>query len=74
MSGIKKRVIDLEHRRAKQYEPMKIVWTEIGKENEVEPPEPGELVIYWDTDGEIGSYRYDPNKPNGGKPDKKGGK
>ena len=68
MKKLEKRLSDLEQKRAKRWEPLNIQWIDTEAGEKMEPPEPGTLVIYWGAGDEIGSYRYDPTKPDGGRP------
>lgn len=78
MKKLEKRLSDLEQKRAKRWEPLNIQWIDTEAGEKMVPPEPGALVIYWGAGDDIGSYIYDPTKPNGGRPIKtrksKGGK
>lgn len=65
--NINERIGKLENKAGEEWHPLEIIWTDVEAGEKMEPPEPGTLIIYWDPDDEIGSYRYDPTKPNGGK-------
>ena len=69
MSSNKGRLKSLERKqpKAKEWTPIKIYWLDEGEEIDP-PPAPGTRILYWDQFDNIGSYRYDPNKPNGGQP------
>jgi len=71
MKRLEKRLADLEQKQGKQWEPLNIQWINAEAGEKMTPPEPGALVIYWGAGDEIVTYRYDPNKPNGGRPEKK---
>lgn len=73
MSSNETRLKELERKRPKKWEPLNIVWLNAEAGEKMKPPKPGTLIIYWGAGEDIGSYRYDPNKPNGGRPIKKGG-
>lgn len=64
MNTLKKRIEKLE-KSGQPDTKINIIWLEEGEKYE---PEPGTLVIYWGAGDDIGSYRYDPTKPNGGRP------
>ena len=72
ITGIEKKLTELESQRAKELPALRIIWidTEAGKEPEPEL-EPGTYVIEWGEGDDIVSYRHDPSKPNGGRPDPK---
>lgn len=71
MTKLEKRLAELEQRRAKQWAPLNIVWLDVEAGGKWQPTKPGTLVIYWGAGDDIGSYRYNPDKPNGGRPEKK---
>ena len=69
MSSNKGRLRALEGKQPKadQGKAIKIYW--LDEDEEIDPPpKPGTRILYWDEFDNIGFYRYDPNKPNGGQP------
>lgn len=70
MSSNKGRLKALERKqpKAKEWTPINIQWIDSEAGEKMEPPKPGTLMLYWDQFDNIGTYRYDPNKPNGGQP------
>lgn len=76
MTEVKRRVAAIEKKPAEiesrpEWQPIKIIWVDIEGEERTDPAAPGTLIIYWDEYDNIGSYRFDPNKPNGGRPEPK---
>lgn len=71
ITGIEKKLTEIEDRRAKEMPPLRVIWEDIETGEQTEPIEPGTWVIEWGAGDEIVTYRHDPSKPNGGRPDKK---
>ena len=76
MTEVKKRIAAIEKKLAEiesgqELQNLRIIWVNSEAGEKPEPLEPGTLIIYWGAGDEIGTYRYDPKKPNGGEPDKK---
>ena len=73
MTEVKRRVAAIEKKLAEiesgqELQTLRIIWVNSEAGEKPEPLEPGTLIIYWGEDDNIGSYRYNPNKPNGGRP------
>ncbi len=73
MSEVKKRVAAIEKKLAEiesrpELPTLRIIWVNTEAGEKPEPPAPGTRIIYWGAGDEIRSYRYNPNKPNGGRP------
>lgn len=76
MTEVKKRIAAIEKKLAEiesgqELQNLRIIWKDIETGEQEGTLSPGAYVIYWGAGDEIGTYRYDPKKPNGGEPDKK---
>lgn len=77
MRGIEKRLTSIEKKiaerrqAAKELPPLRIIWVDTQAGPPREAPKPGTWIIYWGAGDEIGTYRYNPDKPNGGRPEPK---
>ncbi len=69
IARIEKKLKEDESRPAK-LPPLRIIWVDTQAGEPRQAPKPGTWVIYWGAGDEIGAYQYNPDKPNGGRPDK----